>query len=298
MSSRGNSLTLQDCTPRNGALKARRFNDTKRQWPARAARNRSISFHRFYREFQPNGTRGTGQRKTAKENGVAGAERNYRLARHANTLYATMDQGSSRPGCPGEEGRNAMINPKESGKLAEKTVVLPREEQTYGDPGRASRTEELIPAIGTALCRSTTLLATAESCTGGMIAHEITNIPGSSRWFAGSVVAYSNGIKQNVLGVPEAVLGTHGAVSREAVLAMVQGVRHLLGVRAALAVSGIAGPDGGTPEKPVGTVWIAWALGDAVNTELHRFSGTRLEIKQYTVQTALAGMLDLLRHGT
>lgn len=149
--------------------------------------------------------------------------------------------------------------------------------------------------LGATLCRCAAQLATAESCTGGLIAHEVTNIPGSSRWFAGSVVAYSNWIKQNVLGVPEVVLEAHGAVSREAVLAMVQGVRHLLGTRAALAVSGIAGPDGGTLEKPVGTVWMAWALDDVTHSKRYHFSGTRLDIKQQTAQAALAGMRDMLR---
>ncbi|TVR00796.1 MAG: CinA family protein [Desulfovibrionales bacterium] len=153
-----------------------------------------------------------------------------------------------------------------------------------------------INALGTALSAHMALLATAESCTGGLIAHKATNIPGSSRWFAGSVVAYSNSIKQNVLGVSEATLSAHGAVSRETVLAMVQGVRELLGTQAALAVSGIAGPDGGTPEKPVGTVWMAWALDETLHSDLYRFSGTRLEIKQQAAATAIGGMLAMLHH--
>ncbi|WP_045218839.1 CinA family protein [Desulfonatronum thioautotrophicum] len=157
-------------------------------------------------------------------------------------------------------------------------------------------TTECISALGTALSDRMALLATAESCTGGLIAHEATNVPGSSRWFAGGVVAYSNRIKQDVLEVPENVLSAHGAVSRETVLAMVQGVRKLLGTQAALAVSGIAGPDGGTPEKPVGTVWIAWALDETLHSDLYRFSGTRLEIKQQAAATALEGMVALLQH--
>lgn len=155
--------------------------------------------------------------------------------------------------------------------------------------------EDIIRALGTELCKQSALLAAAESCTGGLIAHEATNVPGSSGWFAGGVVAYANHVKQRVLGVPEAVLTTHGAVSRETVLAMAQGARRLLGVQAALAVSGIAGPDGGTPEKPVGTVWMAWAWGDTTDSALWRFSGTRLEVKQRTARAALEGMLGMIR---
>ncbi|WP_051822651.1 CinA family protein [Desulfonatronum thiodismutans] len=155
--------------------------------------------------------------------------------------------------------------------------------------------EDIIRALGTELCKRSALLAAAESCTGGLISHEATNVSGSSGWFAGGVVAYANHVKQQVLGVPETVLTTHGAVSRETVLAMAQGARRLLGAQAALAVSGIAGPDGGTPEKPVGTVWMAWALGEAMHSALWRFSGTRLEIKHQTARVALEGMLNMVR---
>lgn len=155
---------------------------------------------------------------------------------------------------------------------------------------------DIIQALGAELCKRSALLATAESCTGGLIAHEATNVPGSSAWFAGGVVTYANHIKHRILGVPEAILATHGAVSGETVLAMAQGVQELLGTHAALAVSGIAGPDGGTPEKPVGTVWMAWALGDATHSVLWRFSGTRLEIKHQAARAALQGMLDMVRH--
>ncbi len=155
--------------------------------------------------------------------------------------------------------------------------------------------EEIILALGAELCQRKALLATAESCTGGLIAHEATNVSGSSRWFAGGVVAYANHVKQHVLGVPETVLAIHGAVSRETVRAMAQGAQRLLGAQAALAVSGIAGPDGGTPEKPVGTVWAAWTLDDTTHSALWRFFGTRLEIKRQTSRAALEGMLDMVR---
>lgn len=105
-------------------------------------------------------------------------------------------------------------------------------------------------------------LATAESCTGGAIAAAITAIPGSSAMFKGGIVAYSNEVKTNVLGVNEETLAAHGAVSEETVLQMAQGARKLLKTDYAVATSGIAGPGGGTPEKPVGTVWMALAAGN------------------------------------
>ncbi len=140
-------------------------------------------------------------------------------------------------------------------------------------------------------------LALAESCTGGLIAHLLTNVPGSSAWFLGGVTAYANSIKTNVLGVPEEMIAAHGAVSAEVVLAMARGVRDLLDADMALAVSGIAGPGGGTLEKPVGTVWMAWIVKEAARSEQFMFSGTRLHIKKQAAWSALAGMQRMLTSG-
>lgn len=153
---------------------------------------------------------------------------------------------------------------------------------------------KLSQALGRELALRKLALGTAESCSGGLIAHLLTNIPGSSSWFAGAVVAYANAAKIRVLGVPEVLIAEHGAVSKEVVLAMARGVQGLLGTHAALAVSGIAGPGGGSPEKPVGTVWIAWVLGDAACSERFLFSGTRLQIKRQTATVALEGMMRML----
>ena len=114
-------------------------------------------------------------------------------------------------------------------------------------------------ALGQLLMKKGQTVSTAESCTGGLVAHLLTSIPGSSRYFMGSVVAYDNSVKMGQLGVQEATLKAHGAVSEATVLEMAQGVRQRLNTSIGLATSGIAGPDGGTPEKPVGTVWIAYA---------------------------------------
>lgn len=121
--------------------------------------------------------------------------------------------------------------------------------------------EETLPsALGKILKKVHKTLATAESCTGGGIASAITSVPGSSEYFLGTVVAYSNALKQQLLKVPEHIIQEYGAVSEQVVRAMAEGVLHLTGSDYAIAVTGIAGPDGGTPEKPVGTVWIA--VGD------------------------------------
>lgn len=120
-------------------------------------------------------------------------------------------------------------------------------------------TQTLEQVVGALLLQRSQTIATAESCTGGTIAQRITSVAGSSGWFKGSVVAYANQVKQQVLGVSEESLTVHGAVSEEVVRQMAKGVRNLLTTDWAVSVSGIAGPDGGTPEKPVGTVWIAVA---------------------------------------
>ena len=137
-------------------------------------------------------------------------------------------------------------------------------------------------------------LATAESCTGGWIAKMITDIPGCSDWFEAGMAAYSYEAKQALLGVRPETLTDHGAVSRETVLEMVSGALIHSGASVAVAVTGIAGPSGGTPEKPVGTVWIAWKRRNAYPTaELFHFQGDREGVRRQTVAAALRGLLDL-----
>ena len=134
-------------------------------------------------------------------------------------------------------------------------------------------------------------LAVGESCTGGLIAGRITAVPGASDVFVGGVVAYANGVKTDLLDVPAATLETHGAVSEEAVRAMAEGVQQRFAADASVAVTGIAGPGGGTPEKPVGTVWLAARLGSRTRTVKRVFPGDRGEIRGRAAQAAL----DLLR---
>lgn len=148
--------------------------------------------------------------------------------------------------------------------------------------------------LGEMLRKRRLTVATAESCTGGSIAARITSIPGSSDYFKGSVVAYSNEVKMNVLGVSADTLAQHGAVSEETVKEMVAGVRNLLKTDCAISTSGVAGPGGGTAEKPVGTVWIAAAFGDKI-CAMKQFSdrGREMNIER-AGNNALLQLLNLL----
>lgn len=147
---------------------------------------------------------------------------------------------------------------------------------------------------GNLLKKANGLVATAESCTGGMIAQLYTQVPGSSAYFKGGVVAYSNEIKMNLLGVKAETLAKHGAVSRETALEMVLGVKNALGTDYAIATTGIAGPDGGSDEKPVGTVWIAVSGRKETVTECFRYHHNRERNIQRSSQTALNMLRQLL----
>ena len=136
-------------------------------------------------------------------------------------------------------------------------------------------------------------VTTAESCTGGGIAEAITRIPGSSAWFEAGYVTYSNAQKTRQLEVPQALFEQVGAVSQEVVEAMAAGARDKSAARFAVAVSGVAGPDGGSPAKPVGTVWLAWADGPQLYSVRRHFAGDREEVRRQTVIAALEGLLHL-----
>lgn len=142
-------------------------------------------------------------------------------------------------------------------------------------------------AIGNLCKEQGKTMATAESCTGGLVSHRLTSIPGSSAYFQGAVVAYANEVKMQELGVKEATLRAHGAVSEETVTEMAEGIRKKLGTSIGIATSGIAGPDGGTPAKPVGTIWIACADEAGTRTRLLTLARDRKINVEYTVMAAL-----------
>jgi len=136
--------------------------------------------------------------------------------------------------------------------------------------------------------------ATAESCTGGLIGHRLTNLPGSSAYYLGGVVAYSDAVKTSHLDVPAATLVDHGAVSEPTALAMAVGVRDAIASAWAIAVTGIAGPDGGTPEKPVGLVWVAYANHAGAVAKEFRFQGDRQAIKELSADAALNHLITAI----
>ncbi len=148
--------------------------------------------------------------------------------------------------------------------------------------------------IGPLLRARALKLATAESCTGGLVAHRITNIPGSSDYFLGGVVAYDNQIKMDVLNVPAGLLAQFGAVSEEIVRAMAEGARGLIGADVAVSVSGVAGPGGGSPEKPVGTTCIGLAAPDGTWARHFCWDGDREQNKALSAEAALQFVLDYL----
>jgi len=159
--------------------------------------------------------------------------------------------------------------------------------------------DDLTAQVGALLKSHGMMLVTAESCTGGGVARAITEVAGSSAWFERGFVTYSNLSKQQMLGVREATLTQHGAVSEMTVREMVAGALLHSAAQAALAVSGVAGPDGGTLEKPVGTVWFAWGINNGeIRTQRHQFSGNRAEVRDQAVHAALRGVVNMLNQLT
>jgi nicotinamide-nucleotide amidase len=153
---------------------------------------------------------------------------------------------------------------------------------------------EIIAEVAGYLLATRRQLVTAESCTGGWIAKACTDRPGSSQWFRGGAVVYTDELKIALLGVQPQTLAGHGAVSEATVRAMACGALERLGGDVAVAVSGIAGPDGGTPDKPVGTVWFAWAArvpsGIDVRATVHLLAGNREQVRRQAVVAALRGI--------
>jgi nicotinamide-nucleotide amidase len=158
--------------------------------------------------------------------------------------------------------------------------------------------DDLVEALARTLDESGRTLAVAESCTGGLIAKRLTDRPGSSRWFLGGVVAYADRAKVDQLGVPPDVLARVGAVSEEVARAMADGARRAFGAFAGIGITGIAGPTGGTTEKPVGTVWYAVSVGDRVEAEKRVFMGDREAVRERSAQAALNLLYRTLRGPT
>ena len=155
---------------------------------------------------------------------------------------------------------------------------------------------ELATHVGVALKEKHLFLATAESCTGGGVAQAVTEIPGSSEWFDRGFVTYSNDSKTGLLGVSAALIAQHGAVSEEVAQAMAVGALANSSAGLSLSTTGIAGPGGAVPGKPVGTVCFCWAMGRTIRTERQVFSGDRRAVRQQSVVHALKGLLRFLEN--
>jgi nicotinamide-nucleotide amidase len=155
---------------------------------------------------------------------------------------------------------------------------------------------KLAEALVKELSDSSKAVATAESCTGGWVAKAITDIPGSSLVYGYGIVSYSNGAKESIIGVQNKTIEDHGSVSPEVVAEMAKGTLRLSGADIAVAVSGVAGPDGGTEKKPVGMVWFGWAVRDGekvrVDTSCEQFTGDRDLIREASVAHALQGVRE------
>jgi PncC family amidohydrolase len=149
--------------------------------------------------------------------------------------------------------------------------------------------------VGELLLEKGLWLATAESCTGGLVGHLITNVSGSSNYYRGGVVSYANEAKMHLLGVRPGTLEAFGAVSEQTVLEMARGVRKALQADIGISVSGIAGPTGGTTEKPVGTVWIGLSASNGELVNHHLWTGDRVSIKEQSAQAALRLVVEYLQ---
>jgi len=153
----------------------------------------------------------------------------------------------------------------------------------------------LVLQLAELLARKGWMMATAESCTGGLIAGACTDLAGSSDWFERGFVTYSNDAKSELLGVDAALIEAHGAVSEPVARAMAEGAVARSRAQASVAVTGVAGPSGGSAEKPVGTVWFGWSVDGRTRTERRRFDGDRAAVRAATVHYALQTLVELLR---
>ena len=153
---------------------------------------------------------------------------------------------------------------------------------------------DLVVQLAALLTARGWMLATAESCTGGMIAAACTDLAGSSAWLERGFVSYSNAAKTELLGVPASLIAAHGAVSEEVARAMAQGALAHAHAQCALAVTGVAGPAGGSADKPVGTVWFAWATPAGLHSECQHFAGGRAQVRSATVAHSVGRLIALL----
>ncbi|HSV59658.1 MAG TPA: CinA family protein [Variovorax sp.] len=161
---------------------------------------------------------------------------------------------------------------------------------------QAQNTPGLVALLADLLRQKQWMMATAESCTGGLIAGACTDLAGSSDWFERGIVSYSNAAKAELLGVDPALIAAHGAVSEPVVRAMAAGALERSKAQVSVAVTGVAGPAGGSADKPVGTVWFGWSVNGQLRSERRRFEGDRATVRAATVHYALQTLVHLIRN--
>jgi nicotinamide-nucleotide amidase len=201
------------------------------------------------------------------------------------------------------EGKTAIQAGRSSGRVGTRFVGAVTEKLLHAGQHNDAQMSDpdvdaLARALGERLAQRGMMCATAESCTGGLVAGAITSIAGSSGWFERGFVTYTNEAKVELLGVPEMTLAAHGAVSEATARAMAQGALARSRAKLAVAITGIAGPGGGTADKPVGLVCFAWAFeGQTTTSSVRHFPGDRAAVRRDSVVVALQGMLERLEHG-
>lgn len=222
-----------------------------------------------------------------------------------NGRFITLEESKRRPRETIVEKRPTSLRPgTTTGSGSNRTVTgdRPSLSRTFrGSSGSNSEQDRIVEQItrlaaslGKLLQASDAQVTTAESCTGGGIAEAITRIGGSSAWFEAGYVTYSNAQKTRQLDVPATLFDAVGAVSEEVVRAMVRGAQRNSGARYAVAVSGVAGPGGGSAHKPVGTVWLCWGAGERLTAERRQFAGDRDQVRRQTVEAALEGLIRIV----
>jgi nicotinamide-nucleotide amidase len=199
---------------------------------------------------------------------------------------------------PGIEGVDLRLTAWDMAPAAARPLLegaAARIRSVIGDHAYGTDRDDLAQVLLRELEAAGLTVAVAESCTGGLVGERITEIPGSSAVFQGGVIAYANELKLDLLGVSAETLAEHGAVSAAAVMEMASGAARVAGADLAVAISGVAGPDGGSPEKPVGTVWFGFAVNGAVDAQRVVFPGDRSDIRGRAAQFALHGLLRRAR---
>ncbi len=214
------------------------------------------------------------------------------LAMHLHNFEESLPSGFGLAYLPGGGIIRLRLSVKGDENSAEMALQATKLKHLLGDYLLAESDDPLQQIVGNTLKDRGLTISLAESCTGGYIAHLLTNIAGSSAYFKGGIVSYANSAKMNLLQVKQDTLDAHGAVSQQVVEEMAKGAIETFGTNCAIAVTGIAGPDGGTPEKPVGTVWICTICGDTMVSKMYSFGKSRENNKR---RSAVMAMVQMLR---